>query len=66
MIVFPLYLAKDRKVETKLVALKLSKPLVGSSRTSKEGSVISSTPIEVRLRSPPEIVLRVTDPISVC
>lgn len=36
--------------------LKLSKPEVGSSRIIIEGSVINSTPIDVRFLSPPDIV----------
>eukprot|EP00734_Pompholyxophrys_sp_LG126_P000740 Pompholyxophrys_sp_v1_NODE_470_length_535_cov_50.708333.p2 type:complete len:115 gc:universal NODE_470_length_535_cov_50.708333:387-43(-) len=35
-------------------AVKLSKPLVGSSRKSNPGLTTSSTPIEALLRSPPE------------
>ena len=37
-------------------ALNESKPDVGSSSRIKLGSVINSTPIDVLLRSPPEIV----------
>jgi hypothetical protein len=38
---------------------------VGSSSIRTEGSTISSTPIEVRLRSPPEIVFLYVDPTRV-
>ena len=41
-----------------LFAMNESRPDVGSSSKIMEGSVISSTPIEVLLRSPPEISLR--------
>lgn len=47
-----------------LYAMKESRPEVGSSRTMTEGSVMSSTPIDVLLRSPPEMVfLRVVPQI---
>lgn len=39
-----------------LLAMNESRPDVGSSRRIILGSVMSSTPIAVRLRSPPEIV----------
>lgn len=38
-------------------ALKELIPEVGSSRSKSDGSAISSTPIAVNLRSPPEIYL---------
>ena len=66
MIVLPFERANRWSVSTNAVALKLSKPDVGSSSTSSDGSVTNSTPIEVRLRSPPEIVLCSSDPIGVC
>lgn len=44
-------------------ALKLSRPEVGSSSSMREGSVISSTPIAVLFRSPPESTLFNIDPI---
>ena len=43
----------------------LSKPDVGSSQRRKLGSVINSYPIDVLLRSPPEIPLTVAPPIIV-
>ena len=42
-----------------------SSPLVGSSKNIKDGLVINSTPIDVLFRSPPEIPLIITFPISV-
>lgn len=39
-------------------AMNESRPEVGSSNKIIDGSVISSTPIEVLLRSPPEINFR--------
>jgi hypothetical protein len=49
-----------------LFAMNESRPDVGSSSKIMEGSVISSTPIEVLLRSPPEISLRFMLPHWVC
>jgi hypothetical protein len=49
-----------------LFAINESKPEVGSSSKIIEGSVISSTPIEVLLRSPPDISLRFMLPHWVC
>ena len=46
-------------------AIKESRPLVGSSSKIILGSVISSTPMDVRLRSPPEIVFLRKPPICV-
>ena len=46
------------------VALKLSRPDVGSSKKIIEGSVIISTPIAVLFRSPPEIRFRIAEPHS--
>ena len=45
--------------------LKLSKPDVGSSNIIIDGSVISSTPIDVLFLSPPDIVFFYTDPTGV-
>jgi hypothetical protein len=45
--------------------MKESRPDVGSSKSTTLGSVINSTPIEVRFLSPPEIVFLETDPTSV-
>ena len=42
-----------------------SSPLVGSSRKIKDGLVISSTPMDVLFRSPPEIPLIIVLPIRV-
>jgi len=44
-------------------ALKESRPEVGSSSKIRDGSETSSTPIEVRLRSPPEIIFLKIEPI---
>lgn len=41
-----------------------SRPLVGSSRNMSDGFVMSSYPIETLFRSPPEMPLRKTPPIS--
>jgi len=47
-------------------AVYVSSPVVGSSRKSTEGLVMSSIPIAVRLRSPPETPpFSVGDPIIV-
>ena len=56
MIVRPL-IASSFSSSITLVAVNASSPVVGSSRKMRFGSVISSTPIEVRLRSPPETPL---------
>ncbi len=64
MTVFP-FLACFSKRDTMLKAVKLSRPEVGSSSSSKEGSVISSTPIEVLFFSPPDKDLIYTLPIIV-
>lgn len=50
---------------TILKAVDESRPLVGSSRNSKEGLVISSYPIDILFRSPPETPLRNHPPILV-
>ena len=47
------------------VAVNESRPVVGSSWKTRLGSVISSTPIDVRLRSPPETPLTRGPPIRV-
>jgi hypothetical protein len=64
MIVFP-YLESFFSNLTIYRALKLSSPDVGSSRSTKLGSVISSTPIAVLFLSPPEINFYRTFPILV-
>ena len=46
-------------------AVEESSPVVGSSRKSIEGFVSSSTPIEVRFLSPPEIPLIISFPTYV-
>jgi len=46
-------------------AVELSSPLVGSSSKRTAGSVISSYPMEVLFRSPPESPFRATPPILV-
>jgi len=45
--------------------VELSRPLVGSSNSNKFGSVISSYPILVLFRSPPEIPLKSVPPTLV-
>ena len=65
MIVFPFFEASLSRVKQILLALKLSKPLVGSSSKITDGSVINSTAIAVSLRSPNEIVFLATEPIIV-
>lgn len=59
------FLARLPKVSITEVAVNESRPVVGSSRKIKLGSVISSTPIDVRLRSPPETPLTNGPPILV-
>lgn len=48
-----------------LKAVELSRPLVGSSRSSNLGSVINSYPILVLFLSPPDMALIVNPPILV-
>jgi hypothetical protein len=62
MIVFP-FLAYYYNSFTMEYALKLSKPEVGSSRSIKEGSVISATPIATLFLSPPESSFFFYEPI---
>lgn len=47
------------------VAVKESRPVVGSSKKIKVGSVISSTPMDVLFLSPPETPLTRGPPILV-
>ena len=47
-------------------AVKESSPLVGSSRMITDAFEISSTPIDVLLRSPPLTPLRILFPMNVC
>jgi len=47
------------------VAVKESSPVVGSSKKTKLGSVISSTPIDVLFLSPPDTPLTRGPPILV-
>ena len=47
------------------VAVKESRPVVGSSKKISEGSVINSTPIEVLFLSPPDTPLTNGPPIFV-
>ena len=63
-IVLPL-LARSLNISMTEVAVKESNPVVGSSRKIKLGSVMSSTPIDVLLRSPPETPLINGPPILV-
>jgi hypothetical protein len=65
IIVLPFSLASLWSNYTILSALKLSSPEVGSSSKTREGSVISSTPIDVLFLSPPDRVFFVADPITV-
>ena len=64
MIVLP-DLAKSFKTSIMFKAIYESSPVVGSSRKIKFGFVTSSTPIDVLLRSPPEIPLMSGPPILV-
>lgn len=50
--------AKSRMDSTILMAVKASRPLVGSSRNSNLGCVINSTPMVTRFLSPPNLQLR--------
>jgi hypothetical protein len=54
--VFPCFLATNCNILTIFIAVKLSRPEVGSSSRISYGSVTNSTPIDVRFLSPPEIV----------
>ena len=65
MIVLPFVRARLCRILHIPTALKLSSPDVGSSRTIKDGSVTSSTPIDVRFRSPPDMVFHNVEPIGV-
>lgn len=62
--VLPFVRARLFKSWQMLRALKLSRPEVGSSKRIIEGSDTNSTPIEARLRSPPERTLRRVEPIK--
>lgn len=62
--VFPLSLANFFNSLTTDVALKLSSPEVGSSRSKSDGSVNISTAMAVLFRSPPEIIFFRTPPIK--
>ena len=64
MMVRPLF-AKSLRVSITDVAVKESRPVVGSSRKIRFGSVINSTPIEVLFLSPPETPLIKGPPILV-
>lgn len=59
------FLAKSPRVSITEVAVNESRPVVGSSRKIRLGSVISSTPIEVRFLSPPETPFTSGPPILV-
>ena len=56
MMVLPEF-ARFFKIIITWVAVYESRPVVGSSRKIKDGSVMSSTPIEVLFLSPPETPL---------
>lgn len=64
MTVLPL-IANSLKVSITDVAVNESRPVVGSSKKIKLGSVISSTPIDVLFLSPPETPLTKGPPILV-
>lgn len=64
MTVLP-YSAMILRTSTTEVAVKESRPVVGSSRKIKLGSVINSTPIDVHFHSPPETPLTSGPPIFV-
>lgn len=64
MIVLPA-VARSFRVSITEVAVKESRPVVGSSKNIKLGSVISSTPIEVLFLSPPDTPLIKGPPIFV-
>ena len=57
--------ARFCKTSTTCWAVNESSPVVGSSKNIKLGSVISSTPIDVRLRSPPDTPFTSGPPIFV-
>ena len=61
----PSFLARSPRDSITDVAVNESRPVVGSSRKIRFGSVISSTPIEVLFLSPPEIPLTSGPPILV-
>lgn len=65
MTVRPSFLARSPRVSITEVAVKESSPVVGSSKKIKLGSVMSSTPIDVRLRSPPDTPFTSGPPILV-
>lgn len=64
MMVLPL-LARSLRISITEVAVKESRPVVGSSKKMRLGSVINSTPIEVLFLSPPETPLIRGPPILV-
>lgn len=64
MTVLPLK-AKSLRISITDVAVNESRPVVGSSKKIRLGSVISSTPIEVLFLSPPETPLTRGPPILV-
>lgn len=64
MIVLPVK-AKSLRISITEVAVNESRPVVGSSKKIKFGSVMSSTPIEVLFLSPPETPLTKGPPILV-
>lgn len=62
--VLPL-IANSFNVSITKVAVNESRPVVGSSKKIRVGSVMSSTPIEVLFLSPPETPLTKGPPIFV-
>lgn len=59
-------LASSLKISITDVAVNESNPVVGSSKKTRFGSVISSTPMEVLFLSPPDTPLTKGPPILVC
>lgn len=57
--------AMSLKTDTTVVAVNESKPVVGSSRKIKSGSVMISTPIDAHFLSPPDTPLTIGPPILV-
>lgn len=64
MMVLPV-LASSLKISITEVAVNESKPVVGSSKKTRFGSVISSTPMDVLFLSPPDTPLTKGPPILV-
>lgn len=65
MTVFPLFLAKSRRILITMYAVKESSPLEGSSKNNTAGSVINSYPIFTLFLSPPDTPFKKWPPILV-